>query len=173
MHFRGYSFHGQADLDILREIKEEFCYIPLNYSAELDRARKDPKIERDFIMPDGKIVTIGDERFKVPQLLFEPSSQGRESQGIQYLINNAIKKCDIDVRTELWRGIILSGGNTMFKGFAERLQCELQLLCPPRANPRVIAQPNRRYLVSFCSSFLRFGFTFISLPCTVSILPTD
>ena len=34
--------------------------------------------------------------------------------------------CEIDLRRDLFNNIVLSGGNTMFPGLAERLECELK-----------------------------------------------
>ena len=39
-------------------------------------------------------------------------------------------RCDIDVRKDLFANIILSGGNTMFEGLAERLAKAVRLLAP-------------------------------------------
>ena len=43
---------------------------------------------------------------------------------------NSILKCDPDVRRGLYENVILSGGNTMFPGIADRMQKELTSLSP-------------------------------------------
>lgn len=50
--------------------------------------------------------------------------------GIPELINESINSCDIDLRPHLYNNIILTGGNTLLTGFADRIVSELQLLAP-------------------------------------------
>jgi actin-related protein len=57
------------------------------------------------------------------------------------------QECDIDIRRDLYSNVILSGGNTLFEGLPERLQKEIDALCPQRNMVNVIAQRNRYYSV--------------------------
>jgi actin-related protein len=56
-------------------------------------------------------------------------------------------QCEADIRTDLLCNVVLSGGNTMFDGFAERLEKELFTLAPPqqRKHVKVVAPPFRKY----------------------------
>ena len=47
---------------------------------------------------------------------------GMESAGVHEVLHTSIVKCDVDVRKDLYGNIVLSGGNTMFRGMPERLQ---------------------------------------------------
>jgi actin-related protein len=78
--------------------------------------------------------------------MFQPSFTGRECFGIHELIYNSIMKSDIDIRKDLYQNIILSGGNTMFPGFGERIQKELKALAPHMFNVKITAPPERKYL---------------------------
>lgn len=40
----------------------------------------------------------------------------------------AIMKCDVDIRNDMFANIVLSGGNTLFTGFSERMYEEIKLL---------------------------------------------
>ena len=42
------------------------------------------------------------------------------------MLFDSIMKCDIDIRKDLYDNIVLSGGNTMFKGMEIRLRNELR-----------------------------------------------
>ena len=53
-------------------------------------------------------------------------NQGKE--GITEVCNNAIQKCDQDIRQELYLNIIISDGNTKFKGFKKRFSLEFKEL---------------------------------------------
>merc|ERR1711952_354797 len=71
---------------------------------------------------------IGNERFRCPESLFQPSFLGLESVGIHETTYNSIMKCDVDIRKDLYANIVLSGGSTMYPGIADRMQKEITLL---------------------------------------------
>jgi actin-related protein len=48
------------------------------------------------------------------------------------MIINTIKKCDPDYQGDFYQNIILSGGNTLFPGFPERISQEITALAPPK-----------------------------------------
>ena len=60
-----------------------------------------------------------------PEALFEPSLFKKfdddDIEGIAKLCINSIKDCDESIRKDLSRNIILSGGNTLYRGLPERL----------------------------------------------------
>ncbi len=55
------------------------------------------------------MITIGSERFRCPEVLFQPSMVGLESAGIHETTFNSIMKCDVDIRKDLYGNIVLSG----------------------------------------------------------------
>ena len=63
------------------------------------------------------------------------------------MILDSLRKCDIDIRKDLFNNIVLSGGNTMFIGIAERLKIEIFALTPSNININVFAPQNRKYSV--------------------------
>ena len=42
------------------------------------------------------------------------------------MVNEAIQQCDVDVRRDMWGGIVLTGGGALLPGLRERLE---QVLC--------------------------------------------
>ena len=54
---------------------------------------------------------------------------------------------DMDVRKDLCKSVILSGGTSMFEGIAERLKTELTAKAPAGAELRVVAASDRKYAV--------------------------
>ena len=101
-----------------------------------------------------QVITIGNERFRGPEALFQPSFIGLESVGIHEAIYNSIMNCDIDIRRDLYANTVLSGGSTMFPGLADRMQKEMTSLSPPSMKIRVIAPPERKYSVWIGGSIL-------------------
>lgn len=51
-----------------------------------------------------------------------------EGQGIAELVFNTIQTADIDMRPELYKHIVLSGGSTMYPGLPSRLEREIKQL---------------------------------------------
>eukprot|EP01147_Barroeca_monosierra_P004598 gene4600-6781_t len=56
-------------------------------------------------------------------------------------------KCDVDIRKDLYANIILSGGNTLFPGIADRMKEEITALAPSTMKIKIIAPPERKYSV--------------------------
>merc|ERR1712141_102862 len=81
-----------------------------------------PKYE----LPDGTVLSIGSARYRAPEILFNPSIIGAEYGGIQDCIFDCINKCDLDLRRDLYKEIVLTGGTTNTKNFGRRLVTELQ-----------------------------------------------
>ena len=91
-----------------------------------------------------QVITIGNERFRCPEALFQPSFLGMESCGIHETTYNSIMKCDVDIRKDLYANIVLSGGSTMYPGIADRMQKELTTLAPSTMKIKTIAPPERK-----------------------------
>ena len=62
-----------------------------------------------FQLPDGQSIRLASERFRCPEVLFNPSMLGRDIVGIHESIFKCITKCDVDIRKELLQNILLSG----------------------------------------------------------------
>ena len=79
-------------------------------------------------LPDGQVITIGNERFRCPEALFQPTFLGMESPGVHETTYNSIMKCDVDIRKDLYANVVLSGGTTMYAGIADRTATHSQRL---------------------------------------------
>jgi actin beta/gamma 1 len=125
-------------MEIVRDMKEMCCYVASDTT---------PLVDKSYEVYEGSfIITLGDTSYKCTEPLFKPKLADVDACGIHELIVNSIRKCDPSIRDELYSNIILSGGNTMFKGLQERLTKEITTLAPSSARVEVVALPERKHL---------------------------
>nr|GFA51780.1 actin [Tanacetum cinerariifolium] len=131
---RGYSFTTSAEREIVRDMKEKLAYIALNYEQDLETSKTSSTVEKSYELPD--------------------------AAGIHETTYNSIMKCDVDIRKDLYRNIVLSGGTTMFPGITNRMSKEITALASRSIKIKVVAPPERKYSVWIGGSILSSLSTF-------------
>jgi actin-related protein len=159
----GYSFTTTAEREIVRDIKERLTYVAEDYDAEIKKYEENSNGEKLYELPDGRNIKVGNQRFRCPEVLFDPSLIGKEAAGVHETTYNTIMKCDVDIRKDLYANIVLSGGSTMYPGLQDRLTKEMTALAPPTMKIKVVAPPERKYSVWIGGSILSSLATFQSM----------
>lgn len=136
-------FCKKAEKILVEEIKEKTCYVADDFYYELKNVEN-----FDYKLPDGSHIGVKDERIKVPEALFNPWLLKQYAfEGIVKTCYDSIQKCEIDTRKDIYGAIVLSGGNSMFKGLPERFRNEIMNLCPEdiKEEVKIISSPERKF----------------------------
>ncbi|KAJ3352811.1 Actin-2 [Entophlyctis luteolus] len=160
LHLRksGINLWGtSAEKEVARIVKESCCYVASNPGRE---EKEGVGRFEEFVLPDGIIVKLGQERFRAPEILFNPDLVGSESAGVHQIVVDSINKADMDIRKTLFTNIVLSGGTTLLKGFPDRLLNEVKKLALKDIKIKISAPPERKYSTWIGGSILASLSTF-------------
>jgi actin-related protein len=150
----GLALEGSSAVEVCREIKESVSVIAPSPSAAEASARAfeagastgDKEMlgmGSVYRLPDGRTFSVGPEAFRAPELLFQPSTAGVDCPGLHEAVAGSISRCDMEVRSALWGGVLLSGGTTLTPGFGRRLVRECKALAPTGTKVSIAAPKTR------------------------------
>jgi len=125
---RGYAFNRTADFETVRQIKEKLCFVGYDLLLETKLAQETTVLVENYTLPDGRVIKVGSERFEAAEALFQPQLVDVEAVGVAEQLYNTIQAADIDIRSEFYKHIVLSGGSTMYPGLPSRLEKEIKQL---------------------------------------------
>ncbi|URE41869.1 hypothetical protein MUK42_15495 [Musa troglodytarum] len=139
------SYKLYSQRAIASDIKESVCRVPDTAFEESAYANVPMT---PYELPDGQTIEIGADRFKVPDVLFNPSLvqtiPGMESfagfasvSGLPQMVIESINRCDADIKRELFSSILLAGGTASMLQLKERLEKELMEEAPQAARVKV------------------------------------
>jgi len=106
----------EAQTDWTRSILHAFLHGPYPYDSESQR--------------EANQIHLNVERIRVPEVVFQPSIAGLDQAGIveiaATILTERLASSHPGHRDAVLKDIFLTGGNTMFQGFEERLAAELR-----------------------------------------------
>ncbi|XP_007573220.1 actin, clone 302-like [Poecilia formosa] len=144
---RGLSFSAAGQREIVTDMKEKLCFVAQYFDQQVKTAASSSTLDKTYQLPDGREVSIGEERIRCPEALFKPELIDMDSSGVHQTVHSSIMKCELDVRKNLFSTILLSGGSTLFPGFSDRMKKEISRLAPPGVNVQIIAPDGRQLSV--------------------------
>jgi actin-related protein len=145
---RGYALNRTADFETVRQIKEKLCYVSCDLELDRKLSEDTTVLVESYTLPDGRVIRVGSERFEAPECLFQPHLVDVDQPGVAELLFNTIQGTDVDVRSSLYKAVVLSGGSSMYPGLPTRLEKELKQLWLTR----VLKNDPERLSVRFCRS---------------------
>ncbi|XP_078442343.1 actin-related protein 4 [Wolffia australiana] len=160
------SYKLYSQRAIVSDIKESVCRVP---DTPYDESSYANIPMTPYELPDGQTIEVGADRFKIPDILFNPSIvqtiPGMEkyakvplsTRGLPQMVIESINKCDVDIRRELFSSILLAGGTASMQQLKERLEKDLIEEAPQAARVKVLASGNsteRRFSVWIGGSIL-------------------
>jgi len=138
---KSYTFSSSSELQIVKKMKDQYCYIAQDYQSELQSFST-----IKYTLPDGELVFLGEELFKTMEAFFEPKLLGIDEKGLHHQILLALLKCPNTIRRTLLENIILVGGTSLTRGFPERLAKSLTTITPKGTVVKLVAKPDRQFL---------------------------
>lgn len=147
------------DMETVRRIKERYCYAAVDLSLERHLSRETTTTEVDvadslLVLPDGQSCTAatvrigGPERYGAVEALFDPSLLDVESPGLSVQLWESVRAADMDIRSALLGGIVLSGGSSMFPGLSTRIAGDLTHLLAARRGGGAINHNRRTHIIN-------------------------
>lgn len=91
---------------------------------------------------DEDVLTLRNERFAVPEIIFNPTDVGMRQPGLGELIQESLNALPIGLWPGLLANIIVVGGNSLMDGFVQRLQKEVIQRVPDDCVVRVARPPD-------------------------------
>ena len=164
-------YNSLSDMKIFKNIKEKQCY--LKFNKEKDKVGEGAgenidfnSISSNFILPDGNKIELGDEKILAPEILFNNKLNFSENPTFDEMVFSSISKADINIKNKLYNTVILTGGNTLFRGMAEKMKGNLEKLAPKHmeikirinSNPQISCW-NGGNIISSLSSFRKMWVT--------------
>ncbi|NXI56485.1 ACTL9 protein, partial [Chloroceryle aenea] len=140
----GYVLNNKMLLHMVEDIKHKCCYVASNFESECQLPPASYAL--DFPLPDGQTISLGKERFQCPEVLFRPLPDwGISYVGIHEMARRSLDKLPEEIRSTMYKNILLCGGSSLFKGLETRFGSELLQSLPPNTEVKVAAMPLRRY----------------------------
>jgi actin-related protein 6 len=157
---------------VIKQMMEDGCFVSEDFYADMAMAKKkypENKIIREYVLPDCttvrrgylqppgtakkedeyQVLRLNNERFSVPEVLFNPSDIGISQMGIAEATIDAINACPEETRPHLYANIVVIGGCAKFPGIVKRLQKDIRSMAPEWFKVEVSSSADSDYYAWF------------------------
>ena len=90
-----------------RDEHSAFHNMPSDMIRKLVRTCRWGVEELEYVLPDGQSLRLGKERITAPEFMFSQHDGG----GVSQLVHDAVMGCNSELRSDLWKNVVISGGN--------------------------------------------------------------
>eukprot|EP01080_Neovahlkampfia_damariscottae_P009935 gene9935-2256_t len=80
------------------------------------------------------------ERFRVPEIIFQPSIIGKQSCGLIEGIENVLSLYSKDIQNNISQNLFLCGGNLLFKNMKNRIENDFRMIRPQDSKFNIIQE---------------------------------
>jgi len=137
------NYNSSYDMKIYKNIKEKQCYLKLNKEKnEEEKIDEFTSVLSEYILPDGTKIELNNEKILAPEILFNNKLNFSEYPSFHEIVFSSIGKADINIKNKLYNTVVLSGGNTLFKGMKEKMKNCLEKLAPKHMEIKVRMNSN-------------------------------
>jgi actin, other eukaryote len=127
----GYCFTSNStEREMIKDIVQKTAFVSTNLSVDMQLGPDDRRHETVYELPDGNVITLCQQRYMAPEILFQPALAGFSSYGLGELIHSVITRCEPLMRAAMYANIVLCGGVAVIPNMAARVKLELGLLAP-------------------------------------------
>ena len=134
------SYNDYALMQLADEFKHCVCAVSETRYNENALAMRPQK---SFEFPDGYNTNFGIERYRIPEILFQPqqlapslpptattTTDPASLLGLTQMIHNSLSTCEQDSRAQMLANLVITGGTSLLPNLPERLNAELAQLIP-------------------------------------------
>ena len=120
-------------MELFEDMKKTICHTP---DSSMMLTQNEALTPKSYVLPDGNELTVGADRFKVPEVLFSPMT---DSKGIHRLIYDSVQACDPDLRREMLHHMLFCGGGSTFPQLGQRLHNEVSRMVPSTFKVKLVS----------------------------------
>ena len=130
----------RVDFASAEQMKKDLCRFDADEAAAAQATVQ-------YMLPDGECMAIKQDALrKCAEAMFDPSLLGFEDDGVHQVCSASIWKNGVSIRKDLIRNVLVHGGASMMRGFAQRMQTALTAQCATSAlKVNVLAPAERQY----------------------------
>ncbi|OLS22914.1 MAG: Bacterial actin-related protein [Candidatus Heimdallarchaeota archaeon LC_3] len=147
-HISSTGYHPVNIYDLPKRMEGIF-YIANNYDLEIkfhERGLASKDLAKPMLLNDEEqTLNIAEERFRIPEILFQPEIHGFNEPSIFDIVKESITSCPMDIRKPLTKNIIIAGGVAKLPGLELRLKSELTKYFPVDYFIRITSHPKREW----------------------------